>query len=104
MPRKAKTTIKSEAAIAHGRNVIASLARDPATGKLLPKVPPAAAAAANGDEGRLLKKIPTKRPAARPVPAPKPASVPPRDSSGGGTPVPDPFRGRLLRRLRSRSR
>lgn len=81
MPTTAKSALRAE----HGRRVMASLPRDPKT-------------------GRLLKKTPAAHPAAdppEPAPVPEPSSTPP--AAGGGAPASDPFRGRIMRRWRKRS-
>lgn len=69
-------SVKSEE---HGKAVIATLKRDPVTGRLLPRVP--------------------KAPAADP-PVPSPADPPAPEV---GAPAPTPFRGRALARHRQRS-
>lgn len=72
-------SVKSEE---HGRSVIGTLQRDPATGRLLPRVP----------------KTPASPPAGEP-----PAGSPAPPAPEVGAPAPTPFRGRALARHRQRS-
>lgn len=75
-----KTRVKSAAAVERGRRTMATLERDA--------------------KGRLLKKTPALHPATDP---PAPEADPQPRAPGGDAPAPDPFRGRILGRVRRRS-